>query len=111
MKGVELWRELGPETSPEIAFQLASSLQGVVDLTRATDGFVGVLNRDRAHMREARVLYSAAADHEDADDQLRLVALVNCGNLCDSMGRDVDALLAWTPPALSVQAAGVSWSS
>jgi tetratricopeptide (TPR) repeat protein len=92
MKGVELWRSLGPETSPQIAFQLASALQGVVDLTRVTEGVVGVLNRDRELMREARVRYSAAASHEDADDRLRLVALVNCGNLYDSMGRDVDAL-------------------
>src|SRR4051812_927948 len=72
MKGVAVWRELGPNSSPAIAFQLASALQGVVDLTRVTEGFVGVLNRDRDLMREARVRYSAAADHEHADDQLKL---------------------------------------
>jgi type IV secretory pathway ATPase VirB11/archaellum biosynthesis ATPase len=52
MKGVELWRKLGPEKSPAVAFQLASALQGVIDLTRATNDLAGVLDRDRELMRE-----------------------------------------------------------
>jgi tetratricopeptide (TPR) repeat protein len=92
LKGAELWRKLDPDKSPETAFQVASALHGVIDLTRATAGLVGVLEHDRRLVREARVRYLAAAAHEDAGDRLRLVALVNCGNLYDSMGRSVDAL-------------------
>lgn len=92
MRAVELWRSAGPEASAEVSFQLASALQGVGDLTRTTDGFTGVLNQDRLIVREARLLYLAAASADEASDRLKLVALVNCGNLYDSMGRDVDAL-------------------
>lgn len=92
LKGAELWRKLTPAESPEAAFQLANALHAVVDLTRQADGKAAVLERDRDVMREARLTYLASAEHEKAGDEVRLVALVNCGNLYDSMGREVDAL-------------------
>lgn len=92
LKGVELWRKLGPDKLPEVAFQLAAALHAVVDLTMRTDGKGAVIERDRDLVREARLTYLAAAEHEQVDDQVKLVSLVNCGNLFDSMGREVDAL-------------------
>lgn len=92
LKGVELWRKLGPDKRPEAAFQLAAALHAVVELTMRTDGKVAVIERDRHLVREARLTYLAAAEHEEGTDQLKLVSLVNCGNLFDSMGREVDAL-------------------
>lgn len=92
LKGVEAWRRLGPDDSPEVAFQLASALQAVVNLTMRTAAKVVAIEDDRDFVREARLRYLAAAAHEKASDQLKLVSLVNCGNLFDSFGREVDAL-------------------
>jgi tetratricopeptide (TPR) repeat protein len=91
LQAVELWRQL-PTSNPEVAFQLASALQGIVELTVRHEGFSTAIERERHRLREARLLYLEAARHSDATQQLRLVALVNAANLFDLMGRDVDAL-------------------
>jgi tetratricopeptide (TPR) repeat protein len=92
LRGVEAWRRLTPDDSPDVAFQLASALQAVVDLTVRDADKVVAIERDRDHVREARLRYLAAAANEDASKQVRLVSLVNCGNLFSSFGREVDAL-------------------
>jgi tetratricopeptide (TPR) repeat protein len=88
------WRELGPESSA-VAFQLASTLQNLVELRARDEGRAAVVEHEAERLRETRLLYEKAGYDEDAEPVLRIQSWVNLGNAFDFMGRDVDALLSY----------------
>lgn len=88
------WREIGPESSA-VAFQLASTLQNLVELRARDEGRVAVIEHEAERLREARLLYERAGNDEDAEPVMRIQSWVNLGNAFDFMGRDVDALLSY----------------
>ncbi|HEY7951228.1 MAG TPA: LA2681 family HEPN domain-containing protein [Solirubrobacterales bacterium] len=90
LKAIDMWREIRP--GDDVAFQTASTLQGVAELTRRTRDYAAVIEVDRKHLQEARTLYERAAENEDAESHMRVTSWVNLGNSYDFMGRDVDAL-------------------
>jgi tetratricopeptide (TPR) repeat protein len=85
------WRKLGPESST-VAFQLASTLQDLVELRARDEGRTAVIEHEAKRLREARLLYERVGHDEDAEPILRIQSWVNLGNAFDFMGRDVDAL-------------------
>lgn len=94
LEAAAAWRKLGPESSA-VAFQLASTLQNLVELRARDEDRVAVIEHEAEHLREARVLYERAGNDEDAEPVLRIQSWVNLGNAFDFMGRDVDALLSY----------------
>jgi LA2681-like HEPN/Tetratricopeptide repeat len=92
LKAAALMRELNPEASLDVSFQLAAVLQSVAELTAREDDPIAVIEKDHLLLREARLRYEQVAESADADSHMRVIAWVNLGNSYDFMGRDVEAL-------------------
>lgn len=91
-RGAELWRGLGPDGHPGIAYNLANAEWGLWELAVKEGGYVAALERSRHHLHAARDAYARVGADTDADPATRVQALTNLGNSYDSLGRDVDAL-------------------
>jgi tetratricopeptide (TPR) repeat protein len=85
------WRELEPDSS-ELAFQLASTIQNLVELRAREEDKVAVVEQEGTHLQEARLLYERAGRDKEAQPLLRKQSWVNLANAFDFMGRDIDAL-------------------
>ena len=91
-KGADAFRELDPHSSAEVSYNLASIQlhlwQSAVEQAGLGDAW---LNK-RSHLQEARRLFDLAVQNNEADTELRLKALTDCGNSFDIVGRYLDAL-------------------
>ena len=91
-KGVQAWIELGPENSEAITYNLASAQLHLWQLAVEQAGLGDAWLKRRGHLHEARRLFNSLAGDEDAEIELRLKALTDCGNSFDNVGRYLDAL-------------------
>ena len=91
-RAVRIWRDLGPHTSPSILYNLASARLDLWQLAVEQKGLGDAWLNKRSHLHEARRLFNLVAQDKDADTELRLKALTDCGNSFDIVGRYLDAL-------------------
>ena len=91
-RAVRIWRDLGPHTSPSILYNLASAQLYLWQLAVEQKGLGDAWLNKRSHLHEARRLFILVAQDKDADTELRLKALTDCGNSFDIVGRYLDAL-------------------
>ena len=91
-EGVRIWGAMEPHDSVTISYNLASAQlhlwQFAVEQTGLGDAWLD----KRSHLHEARRLFNLVAQHREADIELRLQALTDCGNSLDNVGRYLDAL-------------------
>ena len=91
-EGVRIWGEMKPHDSVTILYNLASAQLHLWQLTVEQAGLVDAWLTERSQLHEARRLFNLVAQHKDADTELRLKALTDCGNSFDNIGRYLDAL-------------------
>ena len=91
-KGVQAWSELGSYNSATISYNLASAQLQLWQLAVEQAGLGDAGPNKRSHLHEARRLFNLVAQHNDADIELRLKALTDCGNSFDIVGRYLDAI-------------------
>ena len=91
-RAVRVWRDLGPHTSPSILYNLASAQLYLWQLAVEQNGLGDAWLNKRSNLHEARRLFNLVAQDKDADTELRLKALTDCGNSFDIVGRYLDAL-------------------
>ena len=91
-EGVRLWGEMGPHHSVTISYNLASAQLHLWQLAVEQAGLGDAWLNKRSHLHEARRLFNLVAEDEDADIELRLKALTDCGNSFDIVGRYLNAL-------------------
>ena len=91
-RAVRVWRDLGPHTSPSILYNLASAQLYLWQLAVEQKGLGDAWLNKRSHLHEARRLFNLVAQDKDADTEMRLKALTDCGNSFDIVGRYLDAL-------------------
>lgn len=91
-EGVRIWGEREPHDSVAISYNLASAQVHLWQLAVEKAGLGGAWIDKRCHLHEARRLFSLVAQHREADTELRLQALTDCGNSFDNVGRYLDAL-------------------
>lgn len=90
--GATLWRELGPENSPNTAYNLANAESSLWEITLRERDFVAAWENEWPRLHEARALYERVVRDAGAPDSLRVQALTNAGNSLDVVGRDLDAI-------------------
>ena len=90
--GVRIWCEMKPHDSVTISYNLASAQLHLWQLTVEQAGLGDAWLIERSRLHEARRLFKLVAQHKDADTELRLKALTDCGNSFDNIGRYLDAL-------------------
>ena len=91
-RAVRVWRDLGPHTSSSISYNLASAQLYLWQLAVEQKGLDDAWLNKRSHLHEARRLFNLVAQDKNADIELRLKALTDCGNSFDIVGRYLDAL-------------------
>ena len=91
-RAVRVWRDLGPHTSASISYNLASAQLYLWQLAVEQKGLGDAWLNKRSHLHEARRLFNLVVQDKDADIELRLKALTDCGNSFDIVGRYLDAL-------------------
>ena len=91
-EGVRIWGEMEPHDSVAIAYNLASAHLHLWQLAVEQAGLGDAWLDKRSHLHEARRLFNLVAQHREADIELRLQALTDCGNSLDNVGRYLDAL-------------------
>jgi tetratricopeptide (TPR) repeat protein len=85
-------RGLGPDKSPNIAYNLANAELGLWELSVKQNDLAYAWEHDRTHLRGARATFDRIGADESAPRELRLKALTNAGNAYDVVGRPLDAL-------------------
>ena len=91
-EGVRIWGEIEPHDSVMISYNVASAHLNLWQLAVEQAGLADAWLNKRSHLHEARRLFNLVAQHREADTELRLQALTDCGNSFDHMGRYLDAL-------------------
>ena len=91
-KGAEAYRKFDSHSSATVSYDLASVRLHLWQLAVEQAGLGDAWLNKRSHLHEARRLFNLVAQHEDADIELRLKALTDCGNSFDIVGRYLDAL-------------------
>ena len=91
-EGLQVWSKLGPYCSATISYNLASAQLHLWQLAVEQAGLGDAWLNKRIHLHEARRLFRGVAQDEDAEIDLRLKALTDCGNSFDIVGRYIDAL-------------------
>ena len=91
-EGVQIWGEMEPHDSATISYNLASAQLGLWQLAVEQAGLGDAWLNKRSHLHEARRLFNLVVQHKEADTELRLKALTDCGNSFDIVGRYLDAL-------------------
>ena len=91
-EGVRICGEMEPHDSVTISYNLASAHLHLWQLAVEQSGLGEAWLDKRSHLRKARRLFSLVAQCKDADTELRLKALTDCGNSFDNIGRYLDAL-------------------
>ena len=91
-EGVRIWGEMEPHDSVTISYNLASAQLHLWQLAVEQAGLGDAWLNKRSHLQEARRLFNLVAQHREADTELRLKALTDCGNSFDNVGRYLDAL-------------------
>ncbi len=91
-EGVRIWDEMEPHDSVTISYNVASAHLHLWQLAVEQAGLGDAWLNKRSHLHEARRLFNLVAQHKEADTELRLQALTDCGNSFDHMGRYLDAL-------------------
>ena len=91
-EGVRIWGEMKPHDSVTISYNLASAQLGLWQLAVEQVGLGDAWLNKRSHLHEARRLFNLVVQHKEADTELRLKALTDCGNSFDIVGRYLDAL-------------------
>ena len=91
-EGVRIWCEMKPHDSVTISYNLASAQLHLWQLAVEQAGLGDAWLNERSQLHEARRLFNLVAQHKDADTELRLKALTDCGNSFDNIGRYLDAL-------------------
>ena len=91
-EGVRVWSELEARASATISYNLASAQLHLWQLAVEQVGLGDAWLEKRSHLHEARRLFTSVAEDEDAETELRLKALTDCGNSFDIVGRYLDAL-------------------
>ena len=91
-KGVRAWRELEPYNSATASYNLASAQLNLWQLAVEQAGLGDAWLDQRSHLHEARRLFNSVAEDKNAEMELRLKALTDCGNSFDIVGRYLDAL-------------------
>ena len=79
-RAVRVWRDLGPHTSASISYNLASAQLYLWQLAVEQKGLDDAWLNKRSHLHEARRLFNLVAQDKNADIELRLKALTDCGN-------------------------------
>ena len=74
------------------SYNLASAQLYLWQLAVEQKGLGDAWLNKRSHLHEARRLFNLVAQDKDADKELRLKALTDCGNSFDIVGRYLDAL-------------------
>ena len=100
-RGAELWRKLGPDSRPEIAYNLANAELGTYELAVRQGQLSTAWQDKREHLHTARALFERVGRDISARRELRLQALTNAGNAYDIVGRYLDALACYDA-ALSI---------
>ena len=91
-EGVRLWCEMESHDSVTVSYNLASAKLNLWQLAVEQAGLGDAWLNERGHLHEARRLFNLVAQHREADTELRLKALSDCGNSFDIVGRYLDAL-------------------
>ena len=91
-KGLQAFSKLDPKTSETASYDLASIQLHLWQLAVKQSGLGNSWLSKRSHLHEARRLFDGVADDEDAEIELRIKALTDCGNSFDIVGRYLDAL-------------------
>ena len=91
-KGAEAFRKLDPHSSATVSYNLASIQLHLWQLAVEQAGLGDAWLNKRSHLHEARRLFDLVVQHKEADTELRLKALTDCGNSFDIVGRYLDAL-------------------
>jgi len=100
-RGAELWRQLAPDSHPEIAYNLANAELGLYQLA-VKQGELCTAWQDKRHeLHAARATFERVGSDSSAGRGLRLKALTNAGNTYDIVGRYLDALTCYDT-ALSI---------
>ena len=91
-RGIRIWGEMKPHDSVEISYNLACAQLGLWQLAVEQVGLADAWLTNRSHLQEARRLFNLVVQHKEADTELRLKALTDCGYSFDVVGRYLDAL-------------------
>ena len=91
-KGAEAFRKLNSHSSATVSYNLASIQLHLWQLAVEQAGLGDAWLNKRSHLHEARRLFNLVVQHKEADTELRLKALTDCGNSFDIVGRYLDAL-------------------
>ncbi len=89
---VRIWGDMEPHDSAIISYNLANAQLRLWQLSVEEAGPGDAWLNRRSHLYQARRLFNHAAQHKDADIELRLKALADYGNSFDIVGRHLDAL-------------------
>jgi tetratricopeptide (TPR) repeat protein len=92
-RGADLWRDLGPDSKADIAYNLANAELATYEIAVGRGSQFGAgWQKNREHLYTARALFERVATDATARTELRLQALTNAGNAYDNVGRYLDAL-------------------
>ncbi len=91
-RGMVLWQQLGPDTQPAIAYNLANAEMAIYELAVKQGELPAVFEQERHHLRSARTRFARIGAEVAAPRKLRLQALTNAANAYDKVGRYLDAL-------------------
>ena len=91
-KGAAAFRTLESHSSATVSYNLASIHLQLWQLAVEQAGLGDAWLTKRCHLQEARRLFDLVVQNKEADTELRLKALTDCGNSFDIVGRYLDAL-------------------
>lgn len=91
-RGMALWQQIGPDSHPAIAYNLANAEMAIYNLAVKEGDLSTVFERERHYLRSARTRFDRIGTEKSAPQKLRLQALTNAANAYDIVGRYVDAL-------------------
>ena len=91
-RGIRGWMELGPDESATFAYNLANAQLLVWKLAVKSEGLADAWLSRRENLQQAREWFTRVAEDKGAEMELRLKALVDCGNSLDIVGRYIDAI-------------------
>lgn len=94
-RGAEIWRELEPEKSSAMAYNLANAELSTFQIALEQGDLSAAWDSHRHHLHAARAGYELVAADPKARRELRLQALTNLGNAYDVVGRDLEAREYW----------------